>query len=151
MKRLFGLGLFALLLGVGVGALAGTASSASTTQAVTQVRGGHKRDGLILRYQRQQQRQQQRVATPWSRLMRVQGGIAQSKHADLYTEAIGTGIITASAGLLGKTDLPGTCFGDAVRIYDVVRGPSTRLNSFPINRLPHVQGAYRGWPSAPWS
>lgn len=100
---LFGLGL-ALLLGVG--ALATPTASTTQQAVITQVRGGHKRDGLVLR--QQQRQQQQLVASPWSRLMQVQGGIAQSKHADLYTEAIGTGIITASAALIGKTDLPGT-------------------------------------------
>lgn len=110
-----------LLLLLGVGALAGTAgaagaaAAAASTHAVTQARGGHQRDGLLLlREQRQQQQKQQQqwaVEGPWARLMRVQGGIAQSKHAGLITEAVGTGVITASAALLSKTDLPGKDIG----------------------------------------
>ena len=108
-----------LLLLLGVGALAGTAgaaaAAAASTHAVTQVRGGHHRDGLLLlREQRQQQQKKQQqwaVEGPWARLMRVQGGIAQSKHAGLITETVGTGVITASAALLSKTDLPGKGIG----------------------------------------
>ena len=44
-----------------------------------------------------------------ARLMRIKGGIAQSKHAAVITEGLGSGILTATAVLLGKTDLSGAC------------------------------------------
>lgn len=118
-------------------ALAATASAASTATNPVQVRGEHARDGLLLlnkRARATQRKQTQAGGGPWGQLIRIKGGIEQSKHAPLISEALGTGIITTTAGLLSKTDLPASVQGLAVGavvtslVYSLARISGAQLN-----------------------